>query len=194
MTKYEITLQDVIKLTDSTKVKARTDLADIYLREAGRLAVNAYEILEKSLEITDKKELGKLSSEEIKDSIVSILLSVFALEAYINKIGHDKLDKEIWKSTERNSLKSKWLTYPLIIAGKTFDTEKQPFKKFKEMIQWRNKFAHYTMYDYEVLVNHPSGIKAQSIYKYANAKNAQISFIFATNMIQELDKMLKRKK
>lgn len=182
-------MHDVLQIVDSTKVKARTDLADIYLKESGRLVTDADRALELSIKEKDAKRKGEFSFEERKSSIISILLSVFGLEAYINKIGHDKLE-DIWEVTERNSLPSKLLTYPLIITGKTLDKNKAPFSNFKEIKKWRDELVHYKMYESKDLVEHPSGIKVPAIYKIANAQNAKLAFDTVTEIIGEIEKML----
>jgi len=192
MVEHKITLHEVLQIVDSTKVKARTDLADIYLKESGRLVTDADRSLELSIKEKDTKRKGEFSFEERKSSIISILLSVFGLEAYINKIGHDELE-DIWEVTERNSLPSKLLTYPLIITGKTLDKNKAPFSNFKEIKKWRDELVHYKMYESKDLIEHPSGIKVPAIYKIANAKNAKLAFDTVTEIIREIEKMLGRK-
>ena len=189
MVKKEITLHEVIELVDSIKIRARTDLADIYLKEVGRLSISAMDALNKSIKEKDTKMKGKYSFEERKLSIISILLSVFALEAYINKVGHDSLE-DLWGVVERNSLISKWLTFPLILTGNTFDKSIQPFSDFKKIKRWRDQLVHYKKYEHEELVDHPSGVKVPAIYEIANADNAKLAFNVATNMIKELEKML----
>ena len=59
------------------------------------------------------------------------------MEAYINKVGHDSLE-DLWGVVERNSLVSKWLTFPLILTGNTFDKSIQPFSDFKKIKRWRD--------------------------------------------------------
>ena len=61
---------------------------------------------------------------------------------------------------------------------------------FKKLIELRNKFVHYKMYEYRELVDHPSGVKVPGIYEDTNAEKAEFAYEVAKKMILKLDKLL----
>jgi len=158
MVTEKIELHDRVSITDSVTYRARTDFADIYIKEAKRQAKIAREAFDKSLK-SDGEERGDALWREKQASLFTILLSVFALEAHINRIGHDKLKDEVWEELERLRLEKKWFLFPNLIKGESFDKEGQLFKNFRNIIGLRNYLVHYKDFDFQEFVEHPCGKK-----------------------------------
>jgi len=155
-------------------IKARTDLAHIYIKEAERKTKEAKKAYNKSITTNDEQERNHAIGRERRSSLFAILFSAFALEAHINRIGYDMLGEEIFNLVKRLKLENKWLLFPKLLKGKTFDENSQLFKDFKKLIELRNKFVHYKMYAYKELVKHPSGVNVPGIYEDTNAKKQNL--------------------
>lgn len=191
MSEKKITLHDIVGISDSVKIGARTDLADIYIKEAERQFIRTRDAHGISLNPKDDDdEQNKAVWNEEQGSLFTILLSVFALEAHINRIGHDRLETD-WKKLERLSLKQKWIDFPQMISKKTFDQSTQLFRDFQKIIELRNQLVHFKDYDFKELVNHPCGNKVTGIYEILNVKNAELAFNTAKDMMKELNILLK---
>ena len=134
MVKKEVILHETVDITDTPPIiRGRTDMADIYIKEAERCVRKARDAFNMSLK-TKGDDNNKILWEEKQNSLFTIMFSVFALEAHINRIGHDKLEKDIWGELERFRLEQKWFFFPKLINGKTFDREAQLFKDFRNII------------------------------------------------------------
>lgn len=120
------------------------------------------------------------------------MFSVFALEAHINRIGHDRLDSKEWKKRERDRIRDKWLEFPKLISGKTFDKNSQLYKDFDEIVKLRNYLVHFKDYEYQEFVAHPCGNDVIGTYEHINVKNAELAHNTANGMMVELDKILKK--
>lgn len=171
-------------------IRARTDLAHIYIKEAERKTKEAKEAYHKSITTKDGRERADAVWRERQSSLFAILFSAFALEAHINRIGYDMLGEETFNLVKLLKLENKWLLFPKLLKGKTFDENSQLFKDFKKLIELRNKFVHYKMYAYKELVEHPSGVKVPGIYEDTNAEKAEFAYEVAKKMILELDELL----
>jgi len=183
-----------IGLVDSVTFTARADLSHSYIKEAERRmneATGAYSLA--CAKVKKKEPAHNEIAQERHASTFSIMFSVFALEAYINMKGHDLLEKDLWEEYKRKlNIKEKWHFFPLLIKGKTFDINSQLFKDFDKIIEWRNYLVHYKDYTSKPLVPHPSGGgQVPGICEITNEKNARFAYETATQMIQELDKLLK---
>jgi len=89
-----------------------------------------------------KVKATKRSPERYCYAITAIVLFQCVLESYINFMIYDqKLDtKKIGKRHLIDlSIKEKWLEFPRIVSGETFNENEQPFLGFKELIDLRNK-------------------------------------------------------
>ena len=192
MVTEKIELHDKASATDSVTFRARTEMADIYIKEAERQVEKARQSFDISLESKDNNERSKALWNEKQGSLFTIMLSVFALEAHINRIGHDNLSKTEWGNRERNSLKRKWFEFPKLISGNSFDKSTPLFKNFQQIIGLRNYLVHYKDYDYKEFVEHPCSSKVSGIYELVNVKNAELVYNTANDMIKKLDDILKK--
>jgi len=190
--KKKVTLKDTVKIIDTPPIiRGRTDMTDVYIKEAESCSKKAREAFLLSLN-TDGNNRNKALWEEKQNSIFAILFSVFSLEAHINRIGNDELEKEIWGELERMKLEQKWLVFPMLLNGKTYDIETKLFKNFRKVIGLRNYLVHFKDYEYKELVEHPCGTNVIGIYEHVNVKNAELSYNTAKEMIKELGNLLKK--
>ncbi|MBZ9571751.1 hypothetical protein KJA15_00195 [Patescibacteria group bacterium] len=128
--------------------------------------------------------------QEMKSSHNVILFSHFALEAYINKIGHDYLDPNIWENLSDISMRKKYSLIPLLITGKKFDKK----RGIKQLTNWRNDLVHYKDFDLKEPVPHDSGTDVPGIYDIIKFKNAEKAYNCAKSIIDKLEKFLEENK
>lgn len=94
---------------------------------------------------------NRVSDEDANPSIYarhSIISSVFASEALINRILNDfSKDKDVFNTLEKSSILDKWYLAPYLCcdsepSDKSFKKGEEPFQSFKELISIRNWLAH----------------------------------------------------
>lgn len=115
------------------------------------------ELARDRIEVSDGNELeyGRL------DAIDSIVMSVIAIEAFINEVTElalesRDLDPDIVKSLGRvlkeseasnASLKLKYMLTYQVLSGQTYDASKEPFQDMHLLIELRNAIVHYKPLD-----------------------------------------------
>jgi hypothetical protein len=118
---------------DYTKVKVELNLFYLHLRDCQEFIALA------------DKEKSKLVSFYARHAILSL---VFAFEALINRIlSRYYLGQPPFSAIERLSTQDKWIVAPLLCGkdtpvGKTFDTSRDPFQSFVELIKMRHFLVH----------------------------------------------------
>lgn len=77
-------------------------------------------------------------------SLISILMSFLALEAFINMAGGDRLGTR-YRHYDRMSLEGKWLEVTRLATKqrKTFDEEGRELRGLSTLRNWRNMLTHY---------------------------------------------------
>ena len=77
-------------------------------------------------------------------SLVSILMSFLALEAFINMVGGDRLGSR-YRHYDRMSPEGKWMEVTRLVSktGKTFDEEGEELRALSTLRSWRNMLTHY---------------------------------------------------
>ena len=110
--------------------KARTDLAHIYIKEAERKTKDAKNAYRKSITTNNNRERSDAIWQERQSSLLAILFSAFALEAHINRVGYNMLGEEVFNLVKLLKLENKWLLFPKLLKGKTFDENNTLFKRF----------------------------------------------------------------
>ena len=165
----------------------RMELTDIFLDDAKNRAQKAKKASEDMCQkVKIKKPVHQELWGETTNSIHAIMLSVFALESYINMIGHDRLDQEVWEELKLLKLENKWILFPKLISGKTFNKEDQLFKDFIDIIKQRNYLVHYKDYTPKEFVSHSSGILVAEFHKKVNSENAILACTTAEKMIEQI--------
>jgi len=192
MVTEKIELHDRVSITDSVTYRARTEMADIYLKEAERQVEKARQSFDISLKSKDNNERSKALRDEKQSSLFTIMFSVFALESYINMVGHDKLSKEEWELLKLDKLERKWYIFPTVLTKKPFDITSQLFRNFRRIIDLRNYLVHYKDYDYKEFVEHPCSTQVSGIYEHVNVENAELAYNTANDMIKKLAGILKK--
>jgi hypothetical protein len=77
-------------------------------------------------------------------SLVSILMSFLALEAFINMVGGDRLGSR-YRHYDRMSPEGKWMEVTRLVSktGKTFQEEGEELRALSTLRSWRNMLTHY---------------------------------------------------
>jgi hypothetical protein len=192
MINHKKELIDKIGISDSIPIiRGRTDMADIYIKEAQRYTQEARTAFENTL--ATHGDVRHFIAERT-NSQKAILFSVFALEAHINRIGHDQLDPKVWNVSEKKRMEIKWFSFPLSITGKEFKVEEQLLEDFRFIINLRNYLVHFKDYEYKELVPHPCGTNVTGIYEHVNVNNAELASGTASQMMIKIDEFLKENK
>jgi len=189
MVRHKVTAHATLGITDTVQYRGRTDMADVYIKEAGRCVKKAREAFEATAD-GNKRETAL--EEEKQNSLLTIMFSAFALEAHINRIGHDRLDSKEWKKRKEWGIRQKWLDFPMLISSKSFDKNSQLYKDFDEIVKLRNYLVHFKDYKYKELAPHPCGNNVVGIYEHVNVKNAELAYTTANGMMEELATILKK--
>jgi len=192
MINHKIEVNEKVGITDFIPIiRGRTDMANIYIKEAQRYAKAARTAFDNTLTTPD--DVNLLETER-NNSQIAIIFSVFALEAHINKIGHDNLHPDIWDALERKRTEDKWFLFPKLITGNKFEVEEQLLKDFRNIIKLRDYLVHFKDYDYKELFPHPCGRNVIGIYELVNTINAELASNIAIKMITKLNEFLKENK
>jgi hypothetical protein len=77
-------------------------------------------------------------------SLVSLLMSFLALEAFINMVGGDRLGSR-YRHYDRMSPEGKWLEVTRLVSktGKTFGEDSKDLRALSTLRIWRNMLTHY---------------------------------------------------
>lgn len=171
------------------KSRFRFDIRIAYFNEAKEYIEKAKKKYDESITTKDNGKKFSLCFEELKYSMYAVLYSSFALEAYINKIGHEKF-KDKWKFVENIPLMTKWIVFPKILTGKNIDVSKSPFSYLKKIKNLRNILVHFKEYDYKEGYSHKCGIKILNEYKNFNSKKAKLYYNKSKEMVDKLEKLI----
>lgn len=89
------------------------------------------------------------NEEELRHSLVAIIMACCSLEAFINTYTMERHWKE-WgtkegRTIERKGIKEKWVdtTRECNIEETTFDKQSQPYMDFSKLLVLRNSLVHY---------------------------------------------------
>lgn len=77
-------------------------------------------------------------------SLVAVLMSYFALEAFINMIGGDRLGSR-YRHYDRMSPEGKWVEVTRLVSktGKTFPEDGEEMRALSTVRTWRNALTHF---------------------------------------------------
>ena len=77
-------------------------------------------------------------------SLLSVLMAYFAVEAFINMVGQDRLGAR-FRHYDRMSPEGKWLEVTRLVSktGRTFDEEGKELAALSRLRSWRNTLTHY---------------------------------------------------
>ncbi len=77
-------------------------------------------------------------------SLLAVLMSYFALEAFINMVGADRLGDR-FRHYDRMSPEGKWVEVTRLVSksGKTFAEEGSELRALSTLRTWRNMLTHY---------------------------------------------------
>jgi len=163
-----------LKLADEALITIRRDLTPIYR-----------ELAEEFCEMAEKYSLE--STEDFKYSLISILMSAFYMEAFINKFGADMITpkSDLWEALEKCSPQGKWLLVPLVATGKTFEnTNEDPYNSYNQLREVRNDLAHYKPEFVDV---------NKDLRKYVKHKRARHYLDITKEMVDKLEEWNKER-
>jgi hypothetical protein len=107
-------------------------------------------------------------------SLVSILMSFLALEAFINMVGGDRLGSR-YRHYDRMAPEGKWMEVTRLVSktGKTFAEEGQELRALSTLRSWRNMLTHYKG-EYEDVqgTNRGGETKVEALLSAQNAARA----------------------
>ena len=77
-------------------------------------------------------------------SLLSVLMAYFAVEAFINMVGQDRLGGR-FRHYDRMSPEGKWLEVTRLVSktGRTFDDDGKELAALSTLRSWRNTLTHY---------------------------------------------------
>jgi hypothetical protein len=77
-------------------------------------------------------------------SLLSVLMAYFAVEAFINMVGQDRLGGR-FRHYDRMSPEGKWLEVTRLVSktGRTFQEEGKELTALSRLRSWRNTLTHY---------------------------------------------------
>jgi len=77
-------------------------------------------------------------------SLLSVLMAYFAVEAFINMVGQDRLGGR-FRHYDRMSPEGKWLEVTRLVSktGRTFEEEGKELAALSRLRSWRNTLTHY---------------------------------------------------
>jgi hypothetical protein len=77
-------------------------------------------------------------------SLLSVLMAYFAVEAFINMVGQDRLAGR-FRHYDRMSPEGKWLEVTRLVSktGRTFDEDGKELSALSTLRSWRNTLTHY---------------------------------------------------
>lgn len=99
---------------------------------------------------------GEPTVEQMKHSIACIVMCQTTLEAWLNEDleklrtldnAKDEDKKRNWaaviRAIKKAPIEAKWLAYPQLRWGKTYDATAEPFASFTHLVALRNELVHY---------------------------------------------------
>jgi hypothetical protein len=125
---------------EQVRLEARFAVEMICLDNARRLAQHA----KKAQDVW--QDSGSLESflAMQDNALLSTVMSLTALEAFINVQAEERLPKKIWENVfEKLGLKTKWRLLPYILNCEQWEEGEPPFQSFVEMLKFRNDLLHY---------------------------------------------------
>lgn len=112
--------------------------------------------------------------EEQTHSLVAILMSFLALEAFINMVGWDRLGGR-YRHYDRMSPEGKWMEVTRLVSktGKTFVEDSEELRALSTLRSWRNMLTHYKG-EYEEVQQTPRGgeTRVEALLSAENAARA----------------------
>ncbi|HKX16805.1 MAG TPA: hypothetical protein VJT33_02185, partial [bacterium] len=77
-------------------------------------------------------------------SLLAVLMAYFAVEAFINMVGQDRLGAR-FRHYDRMSPEGKWLEVTRLVSksGRTFDEDGKELSALSTLRSWRNTLTHY---------------------------------------------------
>ncbi|HET7265476.1 MAG TPA: hypothetical protein VFL28_12465, partial [bacterium] len=82
--------------------------------------------------------------QERTHSLLAVLMAYFAVEAFINMVGQDRLGAR-FRHYDRMSPEGKWLEVTRLVSktGRTFDEDGRELSALSTLRSWRNTLTHY---------------------------------------------------
>jgi hypothetical protein len=123
---------------------------------------------------------------EMQRSMACFVFCEICLEAYINTYAGDRLSKLAWEKLQRRlGLEDKWIVVPELVLGKTFETDKEPYKLLKWLVEERNFIVHYKG-KFSKLEIDRLGNPHDRVFKKFTLEEAEKAFQLVKDMIESV--------
>jgi hypothetical protein len=123
---------------------------------------------------------------EMQNSMACFIYCTICVESYINTYAGNRLSKIAWEKLERLRLEDKWIIVPELILSKTFETDKEPYKSLKWLVDQRNFIVHYKSKLRELEMNDRIGRRTDKMFNQFTLETAERAFQLAKDMIKVL--------
>ena len=120
-------------------------------------------------------------------SLLSVLMAYFAVEAFINMVGQDRLGGR-FRHYDRMSPEGKWLEVTRLASktGRTFDENGKELAALSTLRSWRNRLTHYKGRYEDTQAGGETQVDA--LLSAANAKQAVETATILYRAFYELDR------
>ncbi len=144
MPKKKLRLEDTLEVT-LTKHAEFYRIAREGLRRATTLRrLHDRRQHKKELTDNDTEYLAKMNGLIELASIVAVVFSALALEAFINQYASEKLSKSYFDNyLDKADLTSKWIVIPRLILGQQIHTGSRGLNSLRWLVRKRNELVHY---------------------------------------------------
>jgi hypothetical protein len=141
------------------------------------------DLCDKAKEMQDK--LGH-QLNEMQNSMACFVFCEICLEAYINTYAGDRLSERVWGKLERLRLEDKWIIVPELLLKKTFETNKEPYKSLKWLVEKRNFIVHYKGKFSTPEMNDRLGTVTDRFFNQFTLEDAEKAFHLVKDMIKNM--------
>lgn len=184
------TVEDHVVGVDSVSIMSRYEVSESaynFAKSCLKKCQGYSELCDKATDTLEK--IGHLLNE-MQMSMACFVFCGICLEAYINSYAGDRLSKDkfsilVWEKLER-CLNEKWKEVPELVLGKTFETDKEPYKSLKWLYDKRNFIVHYKGKYSELEMIDRLGVKTDRIFNQFTVKEAERAFQLVEDMIKGL--------
>jgi hypothetical protein len=123
----------------SRKFLVRPALESIFLRIAWEAVQDA------EAQEADWRQTRSVGAElKMQDqTMITVIILVQALEAFINIQAKERLSSALWGSVERLEIRKKWMVVAHLLTGTEWERGRQPYQLFEQLVTLRNVLVHY---------------------------------------------------
>ncbi len=175
---------------DSFSIMSRYEVSESAYNFAKSFVEDCHRYRELCDKTKDMQEKAGHLLIEMQRSMACFIFCGICLEAYINtyagdRLSSDRFSKLVWEKLER-CLKDKWKEVPELVLGKTFETDKEPYKSLRWLVEKRNFIVHYKGKFSKPEMNDRLGDVTDRIFNQFTLEEAERAFQLVKDMIKNL--------